>query len=93
MMKLTVYLELLKVQKIKKPNRKGGRPGGLTKRTVDRYKKVFHKYELLKNKYKSKTKTELYELLATTDYDGKTFSRKTIRNIIEDKKYNLIPTR
>ena len=72
---------------------KGGRPKGITKRTVDRYKKVFHQFEILKKKYSSKTKAELYELLATMDYDGKTYSRQTIRNIIEDKKYNLIPSR
>jgi hypothetical protein len=70
-----------------------GRPKGITKRTVDRYKKVFHQFEILKKKYSSKTKAELYELLATMDYDGKTYSRQTIRNIIEDKKYNLIPSR
>ena len=70
----------------------GGRPKGRTKRTIDRYRKVFHQFELLKKKYPSKTKAELYELLATKDYDGKTYSRKTIRNIIEDKKYNLIPS-
>ena len=70
----------------------GGRPKGSTKRTIDRYKKIFHQFEILKNKYSSKTKAELYELLATKDYDGKTYSRKTIRNIIEDKKYNLIPS-
>ena len=70
----------------------GGRPKGSTKRTINRYKKVFHQFEILKKKYPSKTKAELYELLATRDYDGKTYSRKTIRNIIEDKKYNLIPS-
>ena len=70
----------------------GGRPKGKTKRTIDRYKKVLHQFEILKKKYSSKTKAELYELLATKDYDGKTYSRKTIRNIIEDKKYNLIPS-
>jgi hypothetical protein len=64
-----------------------------TKRTINRYKKVFHEFEKLKIKYLSKTKAELYELLATQDYDGKTYSRNTIRNIIEDKKYNLIPSR
>ena len=70
----------------------GGRPKGRTKRTIDRYKKVYHQFEILKKKYSSKTKAELYELLATRDYDGKTYSRKTIKNIIEDKKYNLIPS-
>ena len=65
---------------------------GFKKRTIDRYKKVYHQFEILKKKYSSKTKAELYDLLATKDYDGKTYSRKTIRNIIEDKKYNLIPS-
>ena len=76
----------------KKSVGQGGRPQGRTKRTIDRYKKVFHQFEILKKKFSSKTKAELYELLATRDYDGKTYSRKTIRNIIEDKKYNLIPS-
>ena len=71
----------------------GGRPKGITKRTIDRYKKVYHQFEILKKKFPSKTKAELYDLLATKDYDGKTYSRQTIRNIIEDKKYNLIPSR
>tara|TARA_B100001250_G_scaffold323244_1_gene286643 strand:- start:890 stop:1231 length:342 start_codon:yes stop_codon:yes gene_type:complete len=66
---------------------------GFKKRTIDRYKKVYHQFEILKKKYSSKTKAELYELLATKDYDGKTYSRNTIRNIIEDKKYNLNPSR
>ena len=66
---------------------------GFKKRTIDRYKKVYHQFEILKKKYSSKTKTEIYELLATKDYDGKTYSRNTIRNIIEDKKYNLNPSR
>ena len=83
-------VEIIKVKKIVN---QGGRPKGTTKRTINRYKKVFHRFEILKNKYSSKTKEELYELLATRDYDGKTYSRKTIRNIIEDKKYNLIPSR
>ena len=74
----------------KKP--KGGRPKGLTKRTISRYIKVYHQFEILKEKYSNKTKAELYELLATRDYDGKSYKRKTIRNIIEDKKYNLIPS-
>ena len=71
----------------------GGRPKGTTKRTINRYKKVFHQFVILKKKYSSKTKAELYELLASQDYDGKTYTRKTIRNIIEDKKYNLVPSR
>jgi hypothetical protein len=70
----------------------GGRPKGITKRTIDRYIKVYHMFEILKKKYPSKRKAELYELMATRDYDEKTYSRKTIRNIIEDKKYNLIPS-
>ena len=65
---------------------------GLKKRTIDRYKKVYHEFEKLKGKYPSRKKIELYELVATKDYDGKTYSRNTIRNIIEDKKYNLIPS-
>ena len=77
----------------KKKVNQGGRPKGRTKRTIRRYKKVFHQYEILKKKFTSKTKTELYELLATKDFDGTTYSRKTIRNIIEDKMYNLIPHR
>ena len=72
---------------------KGGRPKGVTKKTIDRYKKVIHQFEILNKKYSSKTKAELYELLATRDYDGKSYKRNTIRNIIEDKKYNLIPSR
>jgi hypothetical protein len=75
----------------KKP--KGGRPKGLTKRTISRYKKVKHQFEILKKKYSSKTKAELYDLMATKDYDTKSYKRNTIRNIIEDKKYNLIPSR
>ena len=77
----------------KKKVNQGGRPKGLTKRTINRYEKVFHQFEILKKKYSSKTKAELYELLASQDYDGKTYTRKTIRNIIEDKKYNLVPSR
>ena len=76
----------------KKKVNQGGRPKGRTKRTINRYKKVFHQFEILKKKFSSKTKTELYELLASKDYDGKTYTRKTIRNIIEDKMYNLIPS-
>jgi hypothetical protein len=73
--------------------KKLGRPKGLTKRTIDRYIKVYHQFELLKSKYPSKTRAELYELLATKDYDSTTYSRNTIRNIIEDKKYLLTPSR
>ncbi len=71
----------------------GGRPKGATKRTIKRYEKVFHQFLILQKKFPSKTKTELYEISATKDYDGKTYSRKTIRNIIENKMYNLIPAR
>ena len=73
--------------------KKTGRPRGSTKRTIDRYKKVFHQYTILKKKYSSHKKTELYELLASKDYDSKIYSRRMIRNIIEDKKYNLKPSR
>tara|TARA_B100001250_G_scaffold299478_1_gene261086 strand:+ start:1064 stop:1909 length:846 start_codon:yes stop_codon:yes gene_type:complete len=72
---------------------KGGRPKGKTKRTIDKYIKVFHTFELMKKKYSSKTRVELYNLLASIDYNGTTYSRKTIRNIIEEKRYNLKPTR
>ena len=65
---------------------------GRTKRTI-RYKKVYHTFETLRKKYTSKTKIELYELVSTRDYDGQTYTRKTIRNIIEDKMYNLIPNK
>ena len=76
-----------------KTNReKGGRPKGVSKRTINRYIKVYHQYIILKKKYTSKTKAELYELLAAKDYDGKSYKRNTIRNIIEDKKYNLTPS-
>ena len=85
--------DLLKaVETVSQKMSEGGRPKGLTKRTISRYKKVNHRFEILKKKYSSKTKAELYELLATRDYDGKSYKRKTIRNIIEDKKYNLIPS-
>ena len=85
--------DLLKaVETISQEMSDGGRPKGRTKRTISRYKKVFHKFEILKEKYSSKTKAELYELLASRDYDGKSYKRKTIKNIIEDKKYNLIPS-
>ena len=72
---------------------KGGRPRGYTKRTINRYKKVYKVYTFLRKKYSSKTKTELYELAALENYDSKVYSRKTIRNIIEDKKYNLNSSR
>jgi len=65
---------------------------GLTKRTIDRYKKVYHQFLIVQKNHPSMTKAELYELVATKDYDGKTYSRNTIRNIIGDKKYNLNPS-
>ena len=71
---------------------RGGRPKGMTKRTIDRYKKVYRQFTVLQKKYTAKKKSELYELCSTKDYDGATYSRKTIRNIIEDKKYNLTPS-
>ena len=71
---------------------KRGRPKGLTKRTIDRYKKVYRQFTVLQKKHTAYKKSELYELCSTIDYDGATYSRKTIRNIIEDKKYNLKPT-
>ena len=66
---------------------------GLKKRTIDRYKKVYHQFEKLKKKYSSKTKAELYELLATKHYNSMKYSPSTIRNIIEDKRYLLTPSR
>ena len=89
---LKKFVKFINNQPKTKNINQGGRPRGQTRRTIDRYKKVFHQYEILNKKYSSKTKAELYELLATRDYDGKTYTRKTIRNIIEDKKYNLIPS-
>ena len=71
---------------------KRGRPKGLTKRTIDRYKKVYRQFTVLQKKYTAYKKSELYELCSTIDYDGATYSRKTIRNIIEDKRYNLTPS-
>ena len=70
-----------------------GRPKGLTKRTIDRYKKVYRQFTVLQKKYTAKKKSELYELCSIKEYDGKSYARNTIRNIIEDKKYNLKPTR
>ena len=70
-----------------------GRPKGLTKRTIDRYKKVYRQFTVLQKKYTAYKKSELYELCSTKEYDGKSYARNTIRNIIEDKKYNLKPTR
>ena len=71
---------------------RGEQPKGMTKRTIDRYKKVYRQFTVLQKKYTAYKKSELYELCSTIDYDGATYSRKTIRNIIEDKKYNLKPT-
>ena len=71
---------------------KRGRPKGLTKRTIDRYKKVYRQFTVLQKKHTAYKKSELYELCSTIDYDGATYSRKTIRNIIEDKRYNLTPS-
>ena len=72
---------------------RAGRPKGHTKRTIDRYKKVSHQFEQSRKKFPNKKKSELYELVSTQDYDGTTYSRKTIRNIIEEKRYNLKPSR
>ena len=71
----------------------GGRPKGLTKRTINRHKKVYHQFTILQKKFPAKKKSELYELCSTKDYDGTTYARKTIKNIIEDKDYNLKPSR
>ena len=70
----------------------GGRPKGMTKRTIDRYKKVYRRFTVLQKKYSAKKKSELYELCSTKEYDGKSYARNTIRNIIEDKRYNLTPS-
>ena len=70
-----------------------GRPKGLTKRTIDRYKKVYHRFIISQKKYPAMKKSELYELCSTSEYDGKSYTPNTVRNIIEDKKYNLIPSR
>jgi hypothetical protein len=71
---------------------KGGRPKGTTKRTINRYIKIFKNFELLKKKFTSNTKSEIYEMLSLENYDGKTYSRATIKNIIEQKKYNMNPS-
>ena len=84
----TIYDKLTK----KKVVGRGGRPKGMTKRTIDRYKKVYRQFTVLQKKYTAKKKSELYELCSIKEYDGKSYSRNTIRNIIEDKKYNLKPT-
>jgi len=78
---------------LNKKYRKGGRPKGTTKRTIDRYTKVFHKFTIVSKKYPGHKKSEKYELLATDTYDGKRYSSETIKNIIEEKKYLLKPTR
>ena len=88
-----INLQLYQITKSSAPKSKGGRPKGVTKRTIDRYKKVYHQFIILQKKYSSKKKSELYELCASKDYDGTTYSRKTIKNIIEDKMYNIIPSR
>jgi len=72
---------------------KGGRPKGKTKRTINRYKKVFETFEILKKKFHSKTKVELYEMLSLREYDSQTYSKATIKNIIEQKLYLLKPSR
>ena len=77
---------------LNKKNRLGGRPKCRAKRTIKRYKKVFHHFTIVQKKYTSKTKTELYELVSTDSYDGKKYSPETIKNIIEEKKYNLKPS-
>ena len=77
---------------LNKKNRMGGRPKGRAKRTINRYNKVFHRFTIVQKKYTSKTKTELYELVSTDSYDGKKYSPETIKNIIEEKKYNLKPS-
>jgi hypothetical protein len=72
---------------------KRGRPKGLTKRTIDRYIKVYHQFVKLKKNYHSWKKSELYDFAATLTYDGKKYTSDTIRHIIEEKKYNLKPSR
>ena len=72
---------------------KGGRKKGRTKRTINRYKKVFKRFELLKKKFPSKTKVELYEILSLRVYDSQTYSIAMIRNILEQKFYNKKPSR
>jgi len=72
---------------------KGGRPKGKTKGTINRYKKVFETFEILKKKFYSKTKVELYEMLSLREYDSQTYSKATIKNIIEQKLYLLKPSR
>jgi len=76
---------------ISQVGKKTGRPSGITKRTINRYKAVFKEF----NKYKrtSLTKMEKYERLALLDYDSQTYTRRTIKNIIENKWYNLKPSR
>ena len=86
------YLQVGILDDDKDSDDKRGRPKGLTKRTIDRYKKVYRQFTVLQKKYTAYKKSELYELCSTIDYDGATYSRKTIRNIIEDKRYNLTPS-
>ena len=77
----------------KKSKSLGGRPKGFTKRTINRYKKVYHQFVTLKTKYPNWKKSELYDLAATQIYDGKKYAPDTIRHIIDEKKYNLKPSR
>ena len=93
--KLKIPTTLEKNKKFSYPagNRQGGRPKGYTERTINRYKKVFLNFTNTKKKFSSKKNSELYELISTIDYDGKTYSRNTIKNIIEEKKYNLKASR
>ncbi len=76
--------DLLKaVETVSQKMSEGGRPKGLTKRTISRYKKVNHRFEILKKKYSSKTEylklifengssKELpYNLLGKIEYEDK----------------------
>ena len=58
-------------------------------RTIDRYIKVYHQFVILQKNILLE-KSELYELLLQVMMEKHT--RKTIKNIIEDKKYNLKPS-
>ena len=72
--------------------KKLGRPKGLTKRTINRYIKVYHQFIVSQKRYPAMKKSELYELCSTREYDGTSYKTNTIRNIIEDKKYLLTPS-
>ena len=74
-----------------KKNRKPGRKKGFAKRTIKRYIKVFHKYTIVSKEYPGYKKSEKYELISTQTYDGKMYRPRTIKNIIEEKKYLLKP--